>query len=66
MISESISADIPPEIKFLNMFIPILMHFCILFLTGALQRYEAARHPTICKVINDVKLFPTVYTVANF
>ena len=27
---------------------------------------KAARHPTICDVINDVKLFPTVYTVANF
>ena len=22
---------------------------------------KAARHPTICDVINDVKLFPTVY-----
>ena len=27
---------------------------------------KAARHPTICDVINDVKLFPTGYTVANF
>ena len=27
---------------------------------------EAAHHRTICDLINDVKLFPTVYTVANF
>ena len=23
--------------------------------------YKAARHPRICDIINDVKLFPTVY-----
>ena len=27
MISERISDDIPPQMKFLNMFIPIQMHF---------------------------------------
>ena len=35
------------------------------------KQHKAARHPTRCDVINDVKLFPTVYcsishTVANF
>ena len=54
MISEYISDDIPPKIKILNMVIPILMHFCS-FVSNA------ARHPTKCDVINDVKLFPTVY-----
>ena len=24
------------------------------------KQYKAARHPTICDVINDVKLYPTV------
>ena len=28
MISEHISDDIPPQMKILNMVIPILMHFC--------------------------------------
>ena len=28
MISERISDDIPPQMKILNMVIPILMHFC--------------------------------------
>ena len=51
MISERISDDIPPQMKILNMVIPILMHFC----SGALQ---AACNPMICDVINDVKLFP--------
>ena len=45
--------------KILNMVIPILMHFCSLnSMIGALQ---AAHHPTKCDVVNDVKLFPTVY-----
>ena len=38
------------------MVIPILMHSnAFLYKTGA------ARHPRICDVINDIKLFPTVY-----
>ena len=28
--------------------------------------HKAARHSTKYDVINDIKLFPTVYTVANF
>ena len=29
-------------------------------------RKAVLRHPTKCDVINDAKLFPTVYTVAHF
>ena len=56
--SDRISDDIPPEMKILNMVIPILMHFRKRALQPA---YKAARHPTISDVINDAKLFPTVY-----
>ena len=28
VISDLISVDIPPQVKILNMVIPILMHFC--------------------------------------
>ena len=57
MISERVSDDIP-----LHMVIPILMHFCS-FISNFWHRkpYKAARHPRICDVINDVKLFSTVY-----
>ena len=57
MISERISDDIPPQMNILNMVIPILMHFCSLISNFSVK---AARHPTKCDVINDVKLFPTV------
>ena len=68
MISSHISDDIPLQKKIFNMVILILnsnalLHFCLI---GALQ---AVRHQTKCDVINEVKLFPTVYpryTVANF
>ena len=30
------------------------------------KRHNAARHSTKCDLINDFKLFPTGYTVANF
>ena len=62
MISECISDDIPPQMKILNMVIPILMH--LLQFELKLERckpYKATRHPTKCDVINDIKLFPTVY-----
>ena len=45
--------------KILNTFISN----ALLSQNGVLQ---AACHPTICDVINEAKLFPTVYTVANF
>ena len=72
MISERIYDDIPPQKKILNMVIPILMCFYSLgsnwSVASPIKLYKGIRHPTKCDVINDVKLFPTVYrrTVANF
>ena len=67
MISERISDHIPPQMKILNIVIPILMHFAVSTRLGALK---AARHPRKCDIINDVKLFPAVYrriyTIAYF
>ena len=57
MISERISDDIPPQINFLNMVIPILIRLKL----ESCKPQNAARHLTKCDVINDVKLFPTVY-----
>ena len=62
MISERIFDDIPPQIKFLNMVIPksnALLQFCSEL--ESWKPHKTARHPTKCDVINDVKLFPTVY-----
>ena len=61
MISESISDDITPQMKILNMVIPIhaLLQFRL-----ELERWKlhkAACHQMRCDVIYDVKLFPTVY-----
>ena len=65
MISERISADIPPQIKILNMVIPILMHFCSFVsnwsVASPIKLHKASSHQTKCDVINDIKLFPTVY-----
>ena len=74
MISERISHDIPPQIKILNMVIPILMCFYSLVsnlsVASHLKPHKGLRHQIKCGIINDVKLFPTVYqagyTVANF
>ena len=42
--------------------IPMLMHFFSMRSNWSIYKpYNAARHPTICDVINDVKLFLTVY-----
>ena len=30
------------------------------------KAHRAGRHPRICDIINDIKLFLTVYAVANF
>ena len=66
MIMERISDDIPPEMKIfeygythsntLLQFRPELEH-C--------KPHNATRHQSKCDVINDVKLFPTGYTVTN-
>ena len=44
--------------EFFNMVIPILMHF---FKLELCKPNKAAHHLTICGVIEDVKLFLTVY-----
>ena len=59
MISDRISNDIPPQIKILNVVVPILMHFCNL--VSNCKPHIAARHPMKCDIINDIKLFPKVY-----
>ena len=62
MISECISGDIPPQMKILNMAILTLVHFLQLELKlEGCKPHKTARHPTKCDVIDDVKLFPTVY-----
>ena len=65
MISDRISDDIPPQMKNLNMVIPILMRSASLSQIGLkLERckpHKAARHPMKCVVSNDIKLFLTVY-----
>ena len=60
MISDSKSQDIPTHLKFLNMVIPILLQSHL-----KLERCKppkAAPHLTKCDVINDIKLFPAVYS----
>ena len=51
MISERVSDSIPPKYIILNMVIHILMHFRSI----VCKPHKAARHPTKCVVINDVK-----------
>ena len=55
MISDDIYDDIVPQMKILNMIIPIIMHFC--------KPHKAAYHPIKCVVINDAKQFLTVYHI---
>ena len=57
MISERISDDIPPQMKILNMVIPILMHFCSLISNWSV----ASRIKPQGDVIDNIKLFPTAY-----
>ena len=52
MISDHTSEDIPPEIKILNTVIPILMHLAVL---------SQFCHLTKCDIINEIKVFLTVY-----
>ena len=47
MISDRISKDIPPQMNS--------------FQLECCKSYKAAHYPTVCDVINDVKLFLTVY-----
>ena len=73
MISELIFDDIPPQMKILNVVIPILMRFCKFVsnesVASRIKPHKGVHHPTKCDVINDVELFPQYiagYTVANF
>ena len=57
MISEHMSDDIP--LKYGNPHSHAILQFCL-----KLERFKphnATCHPTKCDVINDIKLFPTVY-----
>ena len=67
MISDRISDDIPPQMKILNMVIPVLMHFSRFFFTELerCKQHKPASHPTIYYVIDDIKLLPTVYRRMN-
>ena len=62
MISERISDDIPPQMKIFEYGYPhsnaILQS---LFKLEHCKLYKAAHHPGICDIINDIKLFQTVY-----
>ena len=59
MISDRISGDIPPKMKPHS---NALLQFCLkLNVASQLKPHKAAYHPTKCEVIDDVKLFPTVY-----
>ena len=65
MISECKSDDIPPQMRILNMVIPILKRFYSFVsnwsVASRIKPQKGVRHPTKCDVINDFKLFPTVY-----
>ena len=67
MISESISDNIPPQMKNLNMVIPILMPFYRLVSNWSVASRITHKpdkevcHPKKCDIINEVKLFLTVY-----
>ena len=65
MISEHTSDDIPPQMKILNMVIPIVMHFCSfisnLSVASRIKPHKGIHHQMKCDVINDIKLFPTVF-----
>ena len=65
MISKRISDNIPPQMKILNILIPILMHLYSLVsnwsVASCIKLHKGVRHQMKLDVINDVKLFPTVY-----
>ena len=70
MISEGISDDIPPQMKILNIVIPILMHFC-----SFVSNWSVASHIMLHVMqLNVTQLMMSYcflqyiagYTVANF
>ena len=62
MISERISNDIPPQMKILNSNALLQSRLKL----DHCKPHKAARHQMKCDVINDVKLFPTVYRIAGY
>ena len=66
MNSQRISDDIPPQIKILNMVIPILMRFLSLIsnmsVASRKKPHKGVRHQIECDINNDVKQFLTVYS----
>ena len=64
-IFKRISDDVPKQMKILNTVIPILMRLYSLvsYWSGAscIKPPKGIRHQIKCDVINDFKLFPTVY-----
>ena len=69
MFSECITNNIPPQMKNLNMVIPILMHFCLKL--EHCKPHKAASHPTKCDIINESKSnyfrrYFAGYSVTNF
>ena len=62
MISECISDNKPPQMNILNMVNPhsnAILPFHLKL--ECCKLHKAAHHRTKCDVINDIKLFPTVY-----
>ena len=70
MISERISDDIPPQIKILNMVIPILMHFCSFVskwsVASRIKPHVIQRIVTLLMMSNYFQQYITGYTVAIF
>ena len=63
MISKRISDDMHPQMKILNMFIPIQINALLQFKLKleCCKLHKATPHPAKYDVIIDVKLFSTVY-----
>ena len=65
MIYERLSYNIPPQKKILNMVIPILMRFYSIVSNYSdanhVKPQKGVRHRNKNYIINDVKLFLTVY-----
>ena len=70
MISERISDDIPPQMKILNMVIPILMHFCNFLsnqsVESCIKRHVIKRNVTYLVTSNYFLQYIAGYTVTNF
>ena len=57
MISYRISDDIPPQMKILDMVIPIP---AVSFKLECCKQHKAAGHQMKFDAFNDIKIFPTV------